>query len=126
MQSYCEFEYSDFKLINKSDETITVSVNLTNKGKISATEKVQVYSQFKDSRTTTPNYQLCGVTAVTLECGETKTVTLDIDRYWVKAVLEDGSRVDPDGKVALYLGGSQPDELSLSLTGSNCEKIELN
>lgn len=123
--SYSEFEYSDFKLINENDETITVSVNLTNKGKFTATEKVQVYSQFKDSRTTTPNYQLCGVTAATLECGESKTITLDIDRYWLKAVLEDGSRVDPDSSSALFIGGHQPDELSCKLCGNSCLKIEL-
>ena len=123
--SYSEFEYSDFKLINEGDETITVSVNITNKGKITATEKVQAYSKIKDSRTTTPNYQLCGVTAVTLNSGETKTVELVIDRYWLKAVLSDGSRVDPDSSSTLFIGGHQPDELSCKLCGNNCLKIEL-
>ena len=123
--SYSEFEYSDFKLINEGDETITVSVNITNKGKITATEKVQAYSKIKDSRTTTPNYQLCGVTAVTLDSGETKTAELEIDRYWLKAVLSDGSRVDPDSSSTLFIGGHQPDELSCKLCGNNCLKIEL-
>ena len=124
--SYTTFAFSGAKLVSADDAKITVSVDVENTGAIKGKEKVQVYAQYTDSRIHTPNYQLCAIKPVELEAGEKATVTLDIDRYWVKAVLEDGSRVDPDGKVALYLGGSQPDELSLSLTGSNCEKIELN
>jgi hypothetical protein len=62
---------------------------------------------------------------VTLGAGEEKTVTADIDRYWIKAVLEDGSRVDPDGRISLYAGGHQPDRKSCELAGYSCEKIEL-
>jgi beta-glucosidase len=123
--SYTKFAFSDAKLVAESDEKLTVSVDVENIGAIKGKEKVQVYAQFTDSRTYTPKYQLCAIKPVELEAGEKKTATLEIDRYWVKAVLEDGSRVDPDGSVALFVGGSQPDALSLSLTGSNCEKIEI-
>ena len=57
--------------------------------------------------------------------GEEKTVELEIDRYWLKAVTEDGSRVEPDGKLELYIGGHQPDAVSNRLTGTECIKIDI-
>ena len=61
-----------------------------------------------------------------LAAGEEKTVALDVPKYWVSAVLEDGARVAPDGEIALYVGGSQPDALSEKLTGFAplCVKIK--
>ena len=63
--------------------------------------------------------------AIELAPGESKTVELEIDRYWLKAVTEDGERVDPDGEIALYIGGHQPDAVSDKLTGYSCKKIAL-
>ncbi len=50
---------------------------------------------------------------------------MDIDTYWLKAVLEDGSRVNPDGEIVLYAGGHQPDNVSAALTGNDCQKIKI-
>ena len=91
---------------------------------IQSKEKVQVYAEFTDSRTTTPTYQLCGIEAVELKKGEEKTVDVELDKYFIKAVLEDGSRVSPDGKITLYIGGHPPDELSNKLTGYECLSVE--
>lgn len=123
--SYAEFSYSNMKVTENDEDSLKVSVDVTNKGSVNAVEKVQVYAKFTDSRTVTPNFQLCGINAVTLEAGETKTVTFDVNRYWIKAVLDDGSRVEPDGKVTLYAGGHQPDSLSNKLSGYVCESVEL-
>ena len=44
------------------------------------------------------------------------------DRFitYLTAVLEDGNRVSPDGKITLFVGGHQPDEVSNKLTGYEC------
>ncbi|MBQ2694596.1 MAG: glycoside hydrolase family 3 C-terminal domain-containing protein [Clostridia bacterium] len=123
--SYTEFAYKNAKLIGETDDTLTVSVDVANIGGMKGIERVQVYASFTDSRTPTPHYQLCAVKAVELDAGEKANIILEIDRYWLKAVLDDGSRVDPDGKLTLYIGGHQPDNVSNALTGSVCEKIEL-
>ena len=68
---------------------------------------MQVYARFTDSRTHTPNCQLCAVKAVTLAAGENAEFELCIDRYWLKAVLQNGERVDPDGEIGLYIGGDK-------------------
>lgn len=123
--SYTEFAYENATLIGETDDTLTVSVDVANIGGMKGIERVQVYASFTDSRTPTPHYQLCAVKAVELDAGEKANIILEIDRYWLKAVLDDGSRVDPDGKLTLYIGGHQPDNVSNALMGSVCEKIEL-
>ncbi len=123
--SYSSFSYSNMKVVENGENTLKVSVDVKNTGNITAGERAQLYAQFSDSRTVTPHFQLCGINAVTLEAGEVKTVTFDVDKYWLKAVLEDGSRVNPDGKITLYAGGHQPDKRSNELSGCSCEKIEL-
>lgn len=123
--SYTEFAYENAKIIGETDDKLTVSVDVANIGGMKGVERAQVYASFTDSRTPTPHYQLCAVKAAELEAGEKANITLEIDRYWIKAVLDDGSRVDPDGKVTLYVGGHQPDSVSNALTGTVCEIIEL-
>ena len=94
-------------------------------GDIAAEERAQVYASFTDSRTVTPHYQLCAINALTLEAGETKTAEFTIDKYWLSAVLADGTRTAPDGAITLYCGGHQPDGRSNALAGNECKKIEL-
>lgn len=123
--SYADVNYSDFRILQNNDEDITLTVTLTNNSNMSSTEKVQVYASFEDSRTTTPKYQLCNVKAVELAPQESKTVTLTIDKYWIKAVDENGTRITPDGKIILYAGGQQPDPRSEILTNKKCLSIPL-
>ncbi len=123
--SYTKYAYENAKIVTSDGEKITVSAEVENIGGFKGKEIVQVYAAYTDSRVTTPHWQLCSVKPVTLEAGEKAEVTLDIDRYWVKAVTMDGERVDPDGNITLYIGGHQPDSVSNSLLGYQCLKIEL-
>ena len=123
--SFTDFKYSDFNVVHKNEETVTVSVKVKNTGKVKAKEISQIYASFKDSRTYTPHYQLCAVKTTELAPEEEATVTFNIDAFWLKAVLEDGSRVTPDGEIVLYAGGHQPDNVSNALTGNVCEKIKI-
>ncbi len=123
--SYTSYAYSDAKVVNENDDTVTVSVDVKNTGKIDGKEIVQIYASFTDSRTYTPKFQLCSVKSVNLNAGEKATVELTVDKYWLKAVNENGERITPDGKITLYIGGHQPDNVSNSLMGYTCETIEL-
>ena len=123
--SYTNYKYDNAKLVSADAEKISVSVSVENAGSIAGKEIIQVYAAYTDSRVATPHWQLCSLKSVPLEAGEKKEVSLDIDRYWVKAVTMDGERVDPDGKVTLYIGGHQPDSVSNKLLGYNCLEIEL-
>ena len=122
--SYTKFSYENAAVIEKTENTLKVSVDITNSGSMDAIEKAQVYARFTDSRTTTPHFQLCGIKSVKLAAGEKKNVVIDIDRYWVKAVNSEGERIEPDGKITLFVSGHQPDSVSCEKLGK-CLEIEL-
>lgn len=123
--SYAEFEYLDFRVLQVNQQQLALSVTLRNNAAMNATEKIQIYAAFTDSRTVTPHYQLCVVKSVTLKAGEEKTVRLTVDRYWLSAVLQDGTRVAPNGNITLFAGSRQPDERSAALCHTPCLSIEL-
>ncbi len=121
--SYTDVEYKDFKVLSADENEISVEVTIKNTGDYDTVEKMQIYSHYEDSRTKTPLYQLCKIEAIEIKSKETKTVKTTVDRHWIKAVLEDGARVTPDGEITLYVGGHQPDKLSESLSKYPCLKI---
>ncbi len=123
--SFTSYAYENEKIVSADEKSVKISVDVKNTGDRAGIERVQVYASFTDSRTVTPHFQLCGIKALELAAGETKNAQLEIDRYWLKAVTDDGERVDPDGELVLYVGGHQPDSVSDKLTGYSCKKIEL-
>ena len=123
--SYAKFSYSNLRIVSNEADMLEIIVDVTNESEIFAEERAQLYASFTDSRTVTPHFQLCGISAVALNAGETKTVSFTVDRYWLCAVLEDGRRVNPDGKITLYAGGHQPDSVSNALSGSECLTAEI-
>ena len=123
--TYTDFEFSALEIKEKTDEKITLNVTATNTGKVASKNKLQAYASYSDSRTTTPNFQLCAITPVEIAAGQSVKAELEIDRWWVKAVLEDGQRVEPDGEITLYVSDRQPDERSNELSSSNVLSIKL-
>ena len=116
--SYTTFAYGAPQLRSKAEDKVTVSVTVTNTGDFAGREVVQCYAKYSDSRTETPNCQLCAAGSVFLQPGESKDVVLTADPFWLKAVLPDGTRVQPDGGVTLFVGGRQPapDAAGISLS----------
>ncbi len=123
--AYTEFEYNNFKILSCDDSEIKVGLTVRNTGNMKASEKMQIYAQYTDSRTNTPNYQLCSVIPIELKADEIRSIEATIDTYWIKAVLSDGSRTEPNGKITLYAGGHQPDEYSEGLFKKHCVKVEI-
>ena len=79
--SYTTFEYSNLTLdkskMNDTD-TLTVSVNVRNTGKVKGKEVVQLYVGMPESRTIRPVKELRGFEKIELEPGEEKTVTFTL------------------------------------------------
>lgn len=121
--SFSKITYNNATILSQDENTIKLKVSLTNEGSMKVTEKVQIYAKFTDSRTTTPNFQLCGIETTTLEAAETQNIEIRVNTYWLKAVLENGERVTPDGEITLFVGGHQPDYRSELLSGTKCLKV---
>jgi beta-glucosidase len=81
--SYTTFSYSNLRLSSTQigpDDTLHVSVDVTNTGQRAGKEVVQVYIQDVSSSLQRPEKELKAFTKVQLAPGETKTVTLTINR----------------------------------------------
>src|SRR5450756_198873 len=94
----------------KDVDGITVSVDVTNTGKVAGKEVVQVYVYDHKSRLVRPPKELKGFTKVELQPGETKTVALALDfrafAYYHPAYLK---WITEDGEFDILIGSSSVD-----------------
>jgi beta-glucosidase len=80
--SYTSFEYSHPKVSAssfKDVDGVTVSVDVTNTGKLAGAEVVQVYVHDHEASLVRPEKELKGFAKVFLEPGKTKTVSVKLD-----------------------------------------------
>ena len=87
--SYTTFEFSNLQLSApqmKLGESVTVSVDVTNTGTMAGDEVAQLYIHQKWGSDSRPMRELKGFERITLQPGETKTVTFPLGpdelRYW--------------------------------------------
>jgi beta-glucosidase len=81
--SYTTFAYSNLKVDKenlKDTDTLTVSVDVTNTGKMAGKEVVQLYVADKESTVIRPVKELRDFAKVDLQPGETKTVTFTLGK----------------------------------------------
>ncbi len=122
--SYGCAEYKEACIVSSNQETTVIRATVVNKSNCNMTEKMQVYAKITDDRTSTPNYQLCGLKPVELAPFETATIDIEINNYWLKVVLKNGERVEANGSISFFVGGHQPDTLSDRLCGYKCIHID--
>ncbi len=111
--SYTTFDYQNPRV---SAETfrdvdgVSVSVEVTNTGKMTGKEVVQVYVHDQVSRLVRPPKELKGFAKVELKPGETKTVTIALDRR-AFAYFHPGYQtwITEDGQFDLLIGSSSAD-----------------
>lgn len=81
--SYTTFEYSDLKLDKDTygpEDTITATLTVKNTGARFGQEVVQLYVRDEQARLARPEKELKAFAKISLEAGESKTVTLTLDR----------------------------------------------
>ena len=122
--SYTSFKFDNFKVEEKEDG-YKATLTVTNNGKVDSDVPVQIYAKYEDSRTTTPNFQLCAISNIKLNAGEGRELSLDIDKYWVSAITEDGERVAPNGSIIFFAGDVQPDDRTKELSTTECVSYKL-
>lgn len=123
--SYSKFEYSHLSLSSnkiKSGESISCSVKVKNVGNRESKEVVQLYLKDIETSVVAPKWQLKGFKKVNLLPNEEKEITFNLVPEDMMLVNEEGESVLEAGSFEVYVGGSQPDSRSISLTGSNVLK----
>lgn len=117
--SYTTYEYSDLKL-NKSeigmDETLEVSVKITNTGKVDGVETVQLYIRDLVGSTTRPVKDLKAFRKVKLKAGADETINFKLTSEDLKYYNQQMEFVAESGDFKVFVGGSSVDVLEGDFT----------
>ena len=110
--SYTTFKYENLKLVPSviKGKNVPVSVKITNMGKVSGEEVVQLYVVNKNLSIKAPLKTLKGFERISLESGESKTITFTLLPEDLSYVTSEGNHQQYNGKVEIVIGGHQPDE----------------
>lgn len=108
--SYTTFGYSDLQIPAKvkAGDDVKVSVQVTNTGKMTGDEVVQLYLSDLDASTPRPIRQLEGFERITLKAGETKRVEFVLSARQLSMINTKTERVIEPGKFNISVGGKQP------------------
>ena len=110
--SYTTFEYSNLKIspaVITPNETVTVTLNVTNTGSRAGDEVVQLYMRDVVSSVTTYEKNLAGFERVHLQPGETKQVTFHLDRKQLELLNADMKWVVEPGEFVVMAAASSED-----------------
>lgn len=110
--SYTTFKYDDLKLPAKiaKGKSISISVRITNTGKMAGEEVAQLYVINQNKSIKTPLKTLKGFERISLKAGESKTVTFNLSPEDVSYVTAEGVSKQYNGELKIAVGGHQPDE----------------
>lgn len=116
--SYTRFEYRPVDLPETilAGKDIQFDVSVKNTGKCSGETVLQVYIRDEEASVKVPKHQLVFFKRVMAETGEEKKVTVCIRDRDLAVVRQNGTCVLEPGRFKIYIGGSQPDEVSRRLT----------
>jgi len=110
--SYTKFNYSNLKLSSakiKSNETIKISFQLSNVGKVAGEEVVQLYLQDKFGSVVRPVLELKDFQKVKLNAGESKTIEFTIDKEKLSFYNDKIEWVAEPGDFEVMIGASSAD-----------------
>ena len=110
--SYTSFEYSDLKLSQnkiKSNETMEVSVTITNSGKVAGEEVVQLYLRDKVGSVVRPIIELKDFQKIKLNAGESKTIKFYIGKEKLSFYNAALQWITEPGDFDLMIGSSSSD-----------------
>lgn len=107
--SYTTFKYSNLKITKPkigANESTTVTVDITNTGKVRGDEVAQMYLRDEISSVTRPIKELKDFARISLNAGETKTVTFNVTPEKLSFYNREMKRVVEPGKFTVMVGGN--------------------
>jgi beta-glucosidase len=117
--SYTTFEISDLRLSSSTvsrNGSLEASVDVTNTGGRAGDEAVQFYIHDPVASISQPVRRLRGFERVTLQPGETRTVTFTLDRSDFGFYDNRGKLIVEPGQIDVYAGNSSSADLTQSFT----------
>ena len=117
--SYTSFDMSAPRLTRPVigvGDAAQVQVDVTNTGAVAGDETVQIYVRDDHASVTRPVIELAAFERVTLQPGETRTVTLDLPARALSVWNVDMERVVEPGTFTIHAGPNSVDLQSATLT----------
>lgn len=115
--SYTTFEYSDLSVSRaqaKSGQSVDISLEVTNTGNVSGDEVVQLYTRDEYASVPRPVKELKGYARITLDPGESSTVTFSLPVDQLAFFDPELELVLEPGQIRVMVGSSSDD---IRLTG---------
>jgi beta-glucosidase len=108
--SYTTFSYSNLSIPEKivAGENVKVKVTVTNSGKLSGDEVIELYLTDEKASTIRPIRQLEGFNRVILKPGESKEVEFTLEPRQFSIINSKDKRVIEPGYFTISVGGKQP------------------
>jgi len=119
--SYSSFEYNNLKLSNNTlnqNGKITVSVDVKNTSNVNGKEVVQLYLRDLFGSVTRPVRELKGFELVSINAGETKTVSFEIDEKTIEFYTANNKWEAEPGDFKVFVGGDSKASLEAGFTYS--------
>ena len=112
-QSYTTFDYSDIKLSSDKmspDDTLEITLTITNTGEIDGDEIVQLYINDKKASVEREEKALKGFERVSLKAGESKTITFKINKNHLSFYdVKNKKWIAEPGEFEVLIGASSRD-----------------
>lgn len=115
--SYTEFSYSDIRVDNPSvriGDNVVVHAVVTNAGKLAGEEVVQLYVRDLVGSVTRPLRELKGFEKISLEPGESRTVTFVLTPEHLSFCRGDMTTGQEPGEYHVWIGGSSDADMKAS------------
>ncbi|WP_340152184.1 beta-glucosidase BglX [uncultured Marivirga sp.] len=112
--SYTSFSYDNLSLSSESigmDESLTLSVEVTNSGDLTGKEVVQLYIRDLVGTVTRPVKELKGFEKIELKAGETKTIEFTLSKSDLGFYHQDMSFYAEPGKFKVFVGTNSDEVL---------------
>jgi len=128
--SFTQFNYADLELDKKQarmNETVAISLNVTNTGKVAGDEVVQLYTRDEFAAYPRPVKELRGFIRVQLTPGETKRVYFQLPVNMMAYYAENLNLMLEPGNVFVMVGSSSEDirlETAFEIIGEANQFIE--
>ncbi|KAJ1562790.1 hypothetical protein HK405_007815 [Cladochytrium tenue] len=107
--SYTTFAYADATVVSASELGVDVTVSVSNTGSVGGHEVVQLYLGYPESAAE-PVKQLKAFEKVYVPAGESATVTLSVDSFFLPVWdASAGAWTTPSGTYTVYVGASSGD-----------------
>ncbi|MDY0989459.1 glycoside hydrolase family 3 C-terminal domain-containing protein [Flavobacterium sp. CFBP9031] len=125
--SYTEFKYSGVKAPAKikKGQSATISVKVTNTGKMEGEEVAQLYLINQDTSIKSPLKSLKGFERFNLKPGQSTVINFNLSPEDLSYVTESGTLKSYEGKIRISVGGFQPDEKNQSKNNIITQTLEI-